>query len=34
MHDRIIVGLAQHLNAPLLTADRVITASGLVPIVW
>jgi predicted nucleic acid-binding protein len=34
MHDRIIVGLARHLNAPLITSDRAITASGLVPIVW
>lgn len=34
MHDRMIVGLAVHLNAPLITSDRLITASGLVPIVW
>jgi PIN domain nuclease of toxin-antitoxin system len=34
MHDRIIVGLARRLNAPILTSDRIITASGLVSIVW
>ncbi len=34
MHDRIIVGLARRLNAPLLTADRNIRDSGLVEIVW
>lgn len=34
MHDRIIVGLARRLNAPLLTSDQVITDSGLVSIVW
>jgi PIN domain nuclease of toxin-antitoxin system len=34
MHDRIIVGLARRLDAPLLTSDRIITASSLVSIVW
>ena len=34
MHDRMIVGVARRLGAPLLTADRNITASGLVEIVW
>ncbi|HQU91300.1 MAG TPA: PIN domain-containing protein, partial [Pyrinomonadaceae bacterium] len=27
MHDRIIVGLARRLNAPLLTVDKIIVAS-------
>ena len=34
MHDRIIVGLARRLNAPCLTADQNIIASGLVKVVW
>ena len=34
MHDRMIVGVARRLGVPLLTADRNITASGLVEIVW
>ena len=34
MHDRMIVGAARRLNAPLLTKDVNITASGLVKIVW
>ena len=34
MHDRIIVGLSQRLGVPLLTADRSITESGLVEIIW
>ena len=34
MHDRIIVGVSRRLNAPLLTVDRNITASGLVKIIW
>ncbi len=34
MHDRIIVGVARRLNVPLLTVDRIITASGLVEIIW
>jgi PIN domain nuclease of toxin-antitoxin system len=34
MHDRIIVGLARRLNAPLLTSDSAITESGIVRIVW
>lgn len=34
MHDRIIVGVARRLRAPVLTKDQNITASGLVKIVW
>jgi predicted nucleic acid-binding protein len=34
MHDRMIVGLANRLGAPLLTMDPQIGASELVPIVW
>jgi PIN domain nuclease of toxin-antitoxin system len=34
MHDRIIVGLAQRLDAPLLTADRQITTANITPVVW
>lgn len=39
MHDRLIVATALHLagaasNVPLLTCDRDITSSGLVPVVW
>lgn len=34
MHDRIIVGLARRLNAPLLTADSQIAAANLTSIVW
>lgn len=37
MHDRIIVGLAKRLGAPLITADEKIVAAGVVPavqIVW
>jgi PIN domain nuclease of toxin-antitoxin system len=34
MHDRIIVGLARRLDAPMITSDSIITASGLVRIAW
>jgi PIN domain nuclease of toxin-antitoxin system len=34
MHDRIIVGLARRLGAPLLTTDRQITAAQVVEVVW
>ena len=34
MHDRIIAGLARRLEAPILTSDRAITASGIVEVVW
>jgi hypothetical protein len=34
MHDRMIVGLARRLNAPLLTADAQMTAARLAPVVW
>ncbi|MBP6004002.1 MAG: PIN domain-containing protein [Pyrinomonadaceae bacterium] len=34
MHDRIIVGVARRLDAPLLTRDRNIVESNLVKVVW
>lgn len=34
MHDRMIVGAARRLNAPLLTKDVNITASGTVKVIW
>lgn len=34
MHDRIIVGLARRLNAPLLTVDKTIVASNVVAVLW
>lgn len=34
MHDRMVVGLARRMDAPLLTADKNITESGLVEIIW
>lgn len=34
MHDRMIVGVAQRLNVPLLTKDVNITTSGLVKTIW
>jgi PIN domain nuclease of toxin-antitoxin system len=34
MHDRIIVGVARRLGAPLISADTSITASGLVRVIW
>jgi PIN domain nuclease of toxin-antitoxin system len=34
MHDRIIVGLARRLNAPLLTVDKAIVASNMVTVYW
>lgn len=34
MHDRIITGLARRIGAPLLTADPLIVAAGLVETVW
>ena len=34
MHDRIIAGVSRRLNAPLITKDRNITASGLVDVIW
>lgn len=34
MHDRIIIGLARRLSAPLITSDPLIIASELVPIIW
>lgn len=34
MHDRMIVGLARKLTAPLITSDGLITASGLVTVLW
>jgi PIN domain nuclease of toxin-antitoxin system len=34
MHDRIIVGLARRLEAPLITIDQQITSAGVVEVVW
>lgn len=34
MHDRIIAGLAQRLEAPLLTSDSLIAEANAVRIVW
>ena len=34
MHDRMIVVTAQIHSLPIITKDRVIHASGLVPVVW
>jgi hypothetical protein len=34
MHDRIIVGLARTLRAPLITSDVVIRQSGIVQVEW
>ncbi len=34
MHDRMIAGMARWLNAPCLTCDRQITASGVVATIW
>jgi PIN domain nuclease of toxin-antitoxin system len=34
MHDRIIAGIARRLNAPLITSDPQIIASGVATTVW
>jgi len=34
LHDRIIVGSARLLGAPLITADSEISRSGCVPVIW
>lgn len=34
MHDRIIVGLARRLHAPLLTTDAQIAVANIVPVIW
>jgi len=34
MHDRMVVGVARRTGATLITADRQITASAAVPIIW
>ena len=34
MHDRIIVGVARRLRAPLVTSDPLIVAADIVPTVW
>ena len=34
IHDRLIVAEAQELGATLITRDRLIASSGLVPVVW
>ncbi len=34
MHDRIIVGIARRLKAPLITSDTAIDTANIVKIVW
>lgn len=34
MHDRIIVGVARCLAAPLVTSDPLITSAGIVTTIW
>jgi len=34
LHDRIIVATALHLGVPILTGDRIITASSHIQTVW
>jgi PIN domain nuclease of toxin-antitoxin system len=34
MHDRIIVGLARRLNAPLITSDSLITSANIARVIW
>jgi PIN domain nuclease of toxin-antitoxin system len=34
MHDRIIAGVARRLRTPIITSDPLITAAGIVTIVW
>ena len=34
MHDRIIAGVARRYEAPLLTADPLITAADIVTVIW
>lgn len=34
MHDRIIVGVARRLEAPLLSRDKCIAESGIVRTIW
>jgi len=34
MHDRIIAGIARRLGAPLISSDPLITAAGIVTVVW
>ncbi len=34
MHDRMIVAAARDFDAPLITRDQTITASGLAEVVW
>ncbi|MDX2163545.1 MAG: PIN domain-containing protein [bacterium] len=34
MHDRIIVGLARRLNAPLITHDAAIKTANIAKVVW
>ena len=34
MHDRMIVGLARRLEAPVITSDALIAATNLVEIAW
>ena len=34
LHDRFIVATALHLGAPLITQDKLITQSGVIPVIW
>ena len=34
LHDRMIVATARHYGLSVLTSDHIITASGLVPVIW
>lgn len=34
MHDRMIVGVARRIGAPLISSDRLITKAGITKIVW
>ena len=34
MHDKIIVATAKHYNSTLITKDKEIKNSGLVPVIW
>ena len=34
LHDRFIVATALHLGVPLITQDKLITQSGVIPVIW
>jgi PIN domain nuclease of toxin-antitoxin system len=34
LHDRLIVSTALSLNAPILTSDKIISASGDIDVIW